>query len=57
MAVGGRVPEFVRGVVHNTLVDHCVVSGGDRGQLWRAVGNWLGWGRLLAWVRTYLTPP
>ena len=33
VAVGGRVPEVMRGVVHATLVEHCVVSGGGWGQL------------------------
>ena len=53
VTVGGRVPEVVRGVVHATLVEHCVVSGGGRGQLWRAAGNWLGWGRLMAGAREW----
>ena len=45
------MPEVMRGVVHATLVEHCVVSGGGWGQLWRGTGNWLGWGRLMAWAR------
>ena len=45
VAVGGIV---VRGVVHDTLEEDHVVSGGGWGQLWRAAGNW---GRLMAWAR------